>query len=59
MVSITADSPRTVQDLFRQAINQLKVAEIGTFNFFAFAELTGKTFSSQAIRGTNSVRVVP
>jgi len=32
--------------------------ETGTFNFFAFAGLAGTTFLSQAIRGTDSVRVV-
>lgn len=29
------------------------------FNFFAFAELTRQAFAGQAIRGTDSVRVVP
>jgi len=33
--------------------------ETGTFNFFPFAKLTGKTFAGQAIRGTDSVRIVP
>lgn len=34
-------------------------SESGAFNFFAFAELAGRTFAGQANRGTDSRRVVP